>query len=110
MSAHRDAIDRPSRWALFTALSPLALWVVLILLVPGFTDPLYQNPPGILGLPAGIVIAAVAAILTVIGVLVVWRSHSSSVSAIAIACLTIPALLLIGLAPAIVLAAGNLSG
>lgn len=94
---------------MITALSPLGLWVVLILLVPGFTEPLYQNPPGMLGLPAGIVIAGVAAILTVIGALIVWRSRSSSVSAIAIACLTIPALLLIGLAPTIVRAAGDLS-
>jgi hypothetical protein len=97
-----ERIDAPSRWALATALSPVVLWVVLLLLAPGFTDPLYANPPGIAGLPAGLVLMGTAFVLAAVGAIVVWRSRSSTVQALAIGLLTIPALLLIGLGPSII--------
>ncbi len=50
-----------------------------------------------------------AVVLAVVGAVVVWRSRSSTVHALAIGLLTIPSLLLIGLGPAIVLALQNLS-
>lgn len=104
-----ESVDVPSRWALVTALSPVVLWAALVLIAPGFTDPLYANPPGILGLPAGLVLAGMAFALAVVGAVVVWRSRSSTVQALAIGLLTIPALLLIGLGPSIVGALGDLS-
>lgn len=104
-----ETIDAPSRWAVATACSPLVLWIVLLLMAPGFTDPLYGNPPGILGLPAGLVLVGLAVVLAVVGAVVVWRSRSSTLRALAIGLLTIPSLLLIGLGPAIVLALQNLS-
>lgn len=107
--ASPDSVDVPSRWALATALSPVVLWVVLLLMAPGFTDPLYANPPGILGLPAGLVMVGLALVLAVSGVVVVWRSASSVVQARAIGLLTLPALLLIGLGPWIVGTLGDLS-
>ncbi len=85
-----------------TALSPFVLWVVLSFVAPGFTDPLYQNPPGILGLPAGLVFMGLAVVGAVAGAVVVWRSRSSTVRALAIGLLTIPSLLIIGLGPVIV--------
>jgi hypothetical protein len=104
-----QSLDAPSRWALATALSPVVLWVALLLMAPGFTDPLYTNPPGVLGLPAGLVLVGLALILAVVAVVVVWRSRSPMVQALAIGLLTIPALLLIGLGPSIILAVQNLS-
>ena len=104
-----ERIDAPSRWALATALSPAVLWVALLLMAPGFTDPLYANPPGVLGLPAGLVLVGVAVVLAAVGAVVVWRSRSPAVQALAIGLLTIPALLLIGLGPSIVAVLGNLS-
>jgi hypothetical protein len=104
-----EHVDEPSRWALVTALSPVLLWVVLLLTAPGFTDPLYTNPPEILGLPAGLVLVGVAFVLAVVGAVIVWRSRSRTVHALAIGLLTIPALLLIGLGPSIVGVLENLS-
>lgn len=104
-----ESIDAPSRWALATALSPVVLWVALLLMAPGFTDPLYANPPGLLGLPAGLVLVGVALALAAVGAVVVWRSRSPMVHALAIGLLTIPALLLIGLGPSIILAVQDLS-
>lgn len=104
-----ETIDTPSRWAVATALSPLVLWTALLFMAPGFTDPLYANPPGIMGLPAGLLLAGLALGLAVTGAVVVWRSTSSTVRALAIGLLTIPSLLLIGLGPSIILALGDLS-
>jgi len=104
-----ETIETPSRWALVTALSPLVLWIALLIMAPGFTDPLYTNPPGILGLPAGLVLVGLALVLAVVGAVIVWRSRSSTVQALAIGLLTIPALLLIGLGPLIVDALGDLT-
>jgi hypothetical protein len=104
-----ESIDTPSRWALVTALSPVVLWIALLLIAPGFTDPLYLNPPEILGQPAGLVLVGLAIVLAAVGAVVVWRSRSPTVQALAIGLLTIPALLLIGLGPSIVGVLGNVS-
>lgn len=107
--ASDETIETPSRWALVTALSPIVIWFVLSSMAPGFTDPLYQNPPGLFGLPAGLLLVGIALVLAVVGAVVVWRSRSSATTALAIGFLTIPALLIIGLGPPIIQAVQDIA-
>ena len=76
-----------------------ALWVV----APGYMEPLTLNPPATLGLPTGVVIVFFAGGMALFGWLVARRAQSLGVALGAVAFLTIPALLLIVMAPALIL-------
>jgi hypothetical protein len=91
------------------ALSPFILWAVLVFVAPGFMDPVFMNPPGILGLPAGIVVAAGAMLLALVAAWVVWRTRSTFVALAAIVALTVPSMALILFEPAIILIVQNLA-
>jgi len=93
----------PSRPLVALAAVPIIAWTVLSRMVPGFTDPLYQNPPGILGLPAGIVMMFVAAVLTILGLTVAIKSRSMTVIVLGLILFTIPAVLIIALGPPVLL-------
>lgn len=85
------------------------VWVVGFLLIaaPNYFSALLLNPPAFAGLPAGLVIAAVAVALTVLGLFVV-EAESRVVRAVGIAFFTLPAVLAFLMAPAIVLILLNL--
>jgi hypothetical protein len=96
--------------AVVIASVPVPLWIVLWILAPGFMEPVFLNPPAMLGLPAGVVIIAFAGGLATLGWLVARRTRSVRVALGAVTFLTIPALLLIMLTPALMLIIVNLAG
>jgi hypothetical protein len=101
---------RPSRRLATTlAAAPALIWAGLSLAAPGFTQPFYVNPPGILGLPLGICVIGVDVVLTLIGLLLVRRTRSQLGVILALACFTLPATLLIIFTPAWILIILNLN-
>jgi tight adherence protein B len=55
------------------ALLPIGLAAFLFILVPRFLAPMFANPPGILGFPAGSVILAFGAVMMFIGFMAIRR-------------------------------------
>jgi hypothetical protein len=92
------------------ALALLPLWVGILLRVaaPGFLDPLFLNPPAVLGLPAGMVAIFGAGLLMALGVVAMRSTRSVALRTAAFALLTLPALALVVFAPALILIASNL--
>ena len=82
---------------------PVMLSLALWSLAPGFMDPVFANPPAVLGLPGGVVIIAFAEVLALLGWLVARRAQTLGVALGALAFLTVPAILLILMAPVLVL-------
>ena len=91
------------------AVSPFILWAVLVLVAPGFMDPVFMNPPGIVGLPAGIVVAAVALLIALLAAVIIWRTRSTFVAVAAVVALTVPSITVILFEPAIILIIQNLA-
>ena len=100
---------RRSRVFVVLTTLPFVLWVALSILAPGFMDPIYANPPAIAGIPAGIVILGGAFLLAGLGVLIADRTRSDLVALLAFLFLSIPAMVVIILLPAIILIVQNLA-
>lgn len=101
--AHANVTPNPPRRiATVIAAVPLLIWAILSVAVPGFTEPLYMNPPSVIGIPMGILLIIAAALLGLLGILQVRRAHSTTGVAIALVCFTLPASILIALAPTLV--------
>jgi hypothetical protein len=81
------------------------VWVV----APAFLEPVGLNPPAVLGLPMGVVLMALAGGMALVGWLVSRRTRSVRVALGAVATLTIPALFLIAMTPALILIIVNLA-
>jgi hypothetical protein len=96
--------------AVVIASVPVPLWIALWILAPGFMEPVFLNPPAMLGLPAGVVMITFAGGLAALGWLVARRTRSVRVALGAVTFLTIPALLLIMATPALILIIVNLAG
>lgn len=105
-SPDRSGMERPR---LILSLMPLWSLAIALVTVPGFMDPMFANPPMAMGLPAGIWILATAMILMGLGVPVIRRA-SPRVALLAFLLLTVPALALLLMGPAMILIAMNLSG
>ena len=91
------------RVAVVIASVPVILWVALWFVAPGFMEPVMLNPPAVLGLPMGFFLVAFAGGMALFGWLVARRAPTLGVALGALAFLTIPALLLIVMAPALIL-------
>lgn len=91
------------RVAVVIASVPVILWVVLWVVAPGFMEPVMFNPPAVLGLPMGFFLVAFAGGMALFGWLVARRAQTLGVALGALAFLTIPALVLIVMAPALIL-------
>jgi hypothetical protein len=91
------------RVAVVVASVPVVLWAALWVVAPGFMEPVGFNPPAVLGLPLGIIIVAFAGGMAVFGWIVARRAQSLGLALGAVAFLTIPALLLIVMTPALIL-------
>lgn len=89
--------------AVGVATVPIVLWAVLWLVAPGFMEPILAIPPAILGLPAGLVVSAFAGGMAAFGWLVARHARSRAIAVGALLFLTIPALVLIVMTPALVL-------
>ena len=55
------------------ALMPIGLMALLFVLAPGFMKPLFENPPGIMGLPAGMIVLGVGGFMMLIGFLLIRK-------------------------------------
>jgi Flp pilus assembly protein TadB len=55
------------------AFLPIGLVGVLFVIAPKFMDPMFQNPPGIMGLPAGVIILTIAGIFMFIGFMLIQK-------------------------------------
>lgn len=84
------------------ALLPLWSWIILQIATPDYMNALFANPPSLVGLPAGMVSTLVAGSLMAFGILAMRSSGSASTKAAAFLLLTIPSLILVLLAPAII--------
>ena len=87
----------------FVAAVPVLLLAALGILAPGYFDTVGFNPPAVIGLPLGIVIVAFAGGMAVFGWLVARRAQTLGVALGALAFLTLPAILLILMAPLLIL-------
>ncbi len=103
-SSHR------SRSRLMLGLMPIWLLLFLSIATPGFMDPLFANPPELVGLPLGIFVIVGSVALTVMGLMLLRRTESDLVVVITFLLFTIPAALLLVLGPAAILLVINGAG
>jgi tight adherence protein B len=52
---------------------PIGLMALLFVLAPGFMKPLFENPPGMFGLPAGMIVLAIGGFMMFIGFMLIRR-------------------------------------
>jgi len=52
---------------------PIGLMLLLMVLAPGFMKPMFQNPPGIMGLPAGLIVLGIGGVFMFIGFIFIRR-------------------------------------
>ena len=104
----RPANGGLSRTGYAVALVPLWSFAFLRLVAPGFMEPLFLNPPAILGLPAGMVCTFVAGLLMALSVLAMRWARSPAGRTAAFLLLTIPSLIIVVFAPAVILIVLNL--
>lgn len=97
------------RRAVLIALIPLWLFIVVARIAPGYMDPAFANPPGILGLPAGLFVMGLALVWMAIGVGIVLTSASMAVWRASLVLFGLPATAVILLTPPIALALLDLS-
>jgi hypothetical protein len=107
-----DFVDRPGRAHrvfLTVAAAPIAMIVLLAVVAPGYTDPIYANPPSILGLPAGLLLVCGAALWAAAAFVLLLKARSTPVHVLAIVLFTLPATMLVILAPPVILIIENLA-
>ena len=98
------------RNALLVSSLPLWLTLLLSLIAPGYMDPIFANPPAILGLPAGVLVVTAALVWASMGLWLVWqRGGSVAVLLLAMVLFVAPATLAVVLAPASILILQNLA-
>ena len=106
-SVRRDGV--PRRVGIALAFTPLWLTIVVSLLAPGFMDPLYANPPSILGIPGGIMLMVMAFGWMAIGVGIVAATRALWSQLAALWIFAVPATAAILLGPALILIVLNLA-
>jgi Flp pilus assembly protein TadB len=52
---------------------PIGLAGFLFIIAPGFMEPMFENPPGVLGLPAGVIILFFGGFMMFIGFMLIRR-------------------------------------
>jgi len=92
---------------LLLGLLPLWLLVFFQLAAPGYMEPAFANPPGVLGMPAGLVPLAVALSLTALGLVGLRRVSSTPAATFVFLVSTVPATFAVVLTPALVLVLQN---
>lgn len=97
-----------TRFGYYMASLPFFVLVVLNVLAPEFMEPVYLNPPAILGLPAGIIVLLLASIWAALAFVVVRAAKSGVGVAVAILVFTIPAIVAMVRIPATILMLLNL--
>jgi hypothetical protein len=90
-------------------LLPVGLQLAIAIAAPGFSDPVFDNPPGIAGLPAGVVLLALAMVWTAIGAVVLLKPRSTAGVIGALVIFVAPASLIVLFGPALILIVQNLA-
>ena len=103
-SSHR------SRSRVMLGLMPIWLLLFLSIATPGFMDPLFANPPELVGLPLGVFVIVASVGLTLMGLILLRRTESDLVVVMTFLLFTIPATLLLVLGPAAILLVMNAAG
>src|SRR6266508_1539144 len=100
MSRRAGAVGGPR-----VLLGLIPLWILLVLLIaaPESIEPLGANPPAIIGLPLGIVLVGTALAVMAVGVVVIRLTSSNVVALVAFVCLTLPAAVVVAMAPTLLL-------
>jgi hypothetical protein len=88
---------------LLLALLPVWIFLARAVVVPDASEPIFANPPAMLGLPAGLVVLAFSLVLMAVGVVVLAKTTSRKSAIYAVAFLTAPSTALVVLAPPIIL-------
>ena len=52
---------------------PIGLMGVLFVIAPTFMEPMFENPPGIMGLPAGLIVLGIGGFIMFIGFMLIQR-------------------------------------
>jgi hypothetical protein len=97
------------RFGYVIASLPFVLIVVAQVLAPGFLEPIFANPPEIVGLPAGIVMLFIAAIWASLAFVVIRANPSGLGMAVGLLVFTVPAILAILFLPSTILIVLNLN-
>ena len=97
------------RFGYVIASIPFVLIVVAQIFAPGFLEPIFANPPDIVGLPAGIVMLFIAAIWASLAFVVIRANPSGWAIAVGLLVFTVPAILAIIYIPATILIVLNLN-
>jgi hypothetical protein len=95
--------------ARITAFTPLWVLIVATVASPTYFQPMFAEPPSLLGIPLGVVVDAIAMVWMLIGVVLIWDARSSLVEALVLIFFTFPATLLVVLSPAVILIMQNLT-
>lgn len=98
----------PYVWVLL-GLVPLGVAFFLFGVAPNFMSAMFLNPPGIVGMPAGLVLLAAAALLAVVGFIVIVKTSSDLVRTVALFVFTAVATGMLLMGPTIILIVRNLS-
>jgi hypothetical protein len=98
----------PRRFGYAIASVPFLLLVILQVAAPGFLEPIFSNPPSIVGLPAGIIALLAVMIWAAVAFVVIRMFDSVAGSALALIAFTIPSMVAIILLPAVILIAVNI--
>jgi len=100
---------RAGWFSMFFAFTPVWFWVIANVAAPRFSEPMVVQPPGILGIPLGVVLAGLVGFWMLLGVLVLWRARSRRVAALAYTIFTAPATVVLIYGPALILILQNLA-
>lgn len=99
---------RPARGRTFVALTPIWVLLAVFVLRPRFLDPLFGNPPGIAGMPAGVMLLAAMILWTLLGAWVIRARRSELGTLLTLFVFAIPATFAVILGPAPILIVQNL--
>jgi hypothetical protein len=99
----------PRRLGYAIASLPFALILLVPIIAPGYFEPVFANPPEIVGLPAGVIVLFLAASWASIAFLAVRETRSGIGIALALLAFTVPSTMVIILVPAVILALLNVN-
>jgi len=105
---HRPVPVPPARARVVVALTPIWMLLALLVLRPGFFDPIFDNPPGIAGMPAGALIMAVGLVWGLIGARLMRSRRSDAGALLTLLAFATPATFAVILGPALILIVQNL--
>ena len=90
------------------AFLPLIVLAVVQVASTDFVQPMFSEPPSILGIPLGVVVGAVAFVWMLIGAAMLWNAQSTWRVMLALIVFTFPATFVVIYGPAVILIMQNL--